>query len=396
MHPARTAALALVLLTNVSLLARTLGREKPATDSAAAQQHVALSRDQNRTLLAWEETAAPGALRRVLVHQYEAPSWFLGRETFTVQASPRHQRTPVFGDSLVAWLEDDPASAGAAASVWYQPIQVAIGKNYQPFGPAEKVADAARDTRLHVLNYHVFHALVWTAIDGRLMAAERSLIARIGFDPTPWYVTSERAINPAADGYEPSLNGWPLIAYNVPVPEMPCSTECRNPLIVKATVLGGRAPQQSIFIGKGGASAPDVVRTATGYLVFWSDVEDAQTFVQRVTTTAGTVVPVGAHRQIHDGELHDASIAANNEVVMVVEEGPSRFVFLRLDRNLDVVERIPFTATLAGDSRMRISSEGIPNPMIAYTTLAADGVTPRAVFRLVEDGPGMPKRRAIR
>jgi hypothetical protein len=34
--------------------------------------------------------------------------------------------------------------------------------------------------------------------------------------------------------------------------------------------------------------------------------------------------------------------------------------------------------------------------MIAYTTLAADGVTPRAVFRLVEDGQGRVKRRSTR
>lgn len=394
MHTVRTAALALVLLTNVSLFARTLGREIPVTDSPAAQQHVALTRDSWRTLLGWQETAAPGELSRVLVHQQEAPSWSLGRATFTVQASPRHQRTPVFGNSMVAWLEEDPASS--ATSVWYQAILVDVGKNYQPIDPAEKVADAARGTRLHVLNYHVFHALVWTGVDGRLMAAERSLVARIGFDPTPWYATNERAENPAADGYDASQNGWPLIAYNVAVPEMPCSTDCRNPLLVKATVLGGRAPQQSIFISKPGASAPDVVQTATGYLIFWSDLADGGTYVQRVTTTAGAVVPIGTNRKIHDGDIHDASSAPNNEVVMVVEEGPARFTFLRLDRDLEVVERIPFAATLAGESRIRISANDVPRTMIAYTTLAADGVTPRAVFRLVEDGPGSPKRRAIR
>ncbi|HEX8410129.1 MAG TPA: hypothetical protein VF883_14800 [Thermoanaerobaculia bacterium] len=393
MQTVRTAALALVLLTNVSLFARTIGREKPVTESASAQQHVALSRDQYRTLLAWEETAAPGQLSRVRVHQYEAPFWFLGRETFSVQSSPRHQRTPVFGESMVAWLEEDPASS--ARSVWYQPIQLAIGKNYQPVGAAQKVGDAARNTPLHVLNYHVFHGLVWTGTDGRLTAAERSLIARIGFDPTPWYATHERAENPAADGDEPSLNGWSLIAYNVGGPDSPCTIRCTRPWLVKATVLGGREPQQSIVISELGASAPDVVQTATDYLIFWSDVEDGGTFVQRVTTTAGIVVRAGANRKVHDGELHDASIAPNDEVVMVVEEG-QRFLFLRLDRDLNVVERIPFTATLAAESRIGVSSRNVPNAMIAYTTLAADGVTPRAVFRVVEDGPGSPKRRAIR
>jgi len=397
MRTTRSAAIAFALLTNVSLFARGVGPERPVTEPvthpAAAQQHVAASRDAYRTLLAWEESA-PGQLSRVLVHQYEAPSWSLGRQTFTVQSSPHHQRTPVFGSSMVAWLEDDPGST--ATSVWYQPILVSIGKNYEPYNKAEKVGDAARGTRLHVLNYHVFHTLVWTAPDGRLMAAERSLIARIGFDPTPWYLTTEVAVNPAADGYGPSQNGWPLIAYNAEVPGPPCSGNCERLYSVKATVLGARAPQASILIGGPGSSAPDVVQTATEYLVFWSMKDDGGTFVQRATTAAGSVIPAGANRRVHDGQLHDASIAPNNEVVMVVEEG-ERFLFLRLDRDFNVVESIPFHAQLAGDSRMRISSsQGNANPIITYTTVEADGVTPRAVFRLVEDSAAMPKRRSTR
>lgn len=391
--------LALCLMT-ASLSGSTIGPEVPVEDvGPGTTPAVALSRDFSRTLMTWEESAGAGQLSKVMLHRHESRPGFtpmLGPQTFPVASSPYAQKSPALGNGLVAWVEEEPTGSGILGSVWYQPLEFWTSQTYAPTGTAEKIGVGVRGTKATVLHYHVFHAIVWTGVDGRLQAAERSLLARIGFDPSPWTVTTDHAVNPAGDGNSPSLGSWPLIAYNAEVPTPPCNA-CPPVYVVRATVLGGRTPQPSIYLTAPGSSAlgPDVVATGTDYAVFWS-MESGGTFGIRVSTGTGGPVTNGDLKKIHDGQLHDASIAPNNEMVMVVEEG-ERFLFLRLDRGLNVVESVAFLANLAPGARMKISAAPSIGPMISYA--AATGVGgqgSRIVYRIVDDSPLFRKRRSTR
>lgn len=381
----------------VSLLASSVGPEIVVKDVGAGRTpSVALSRDSSRTVLTWDESAGAGQLSRVMLHRHESRPGrgpVLGPQTFPVASSPHPQKSPTPGNGLVAWVEEEPTGSGIVGSVWYQPLEFWTDQTWAPSGPAGKLGDAVRGTKLAVTHYHVFHAIVWTGLDGRLMAAERSLIARIGFDPSPWQVTTDYAINPATDGWSASIDSRPLVAYNAEVPTPPCSV-CVPVYVVRATVLGGRTPQPSIYLTAPGTSAlgPDVVATGTDYAVFWS-MQSGGTFGIRVATGSGAPVTNGDLKKIHDGELHDASNAPNNEMVMVVKEG-ERFLFLRLNRDLKVLESVPFLANLAAGSRMKISADPSTGPMISYA--AATGVAgqgSRIVYRLVDDAAPPPRKR---
>ena len=126
-------------------------------------------------------------------------------------------------------------------------------------------------------------------------------------------------------------------------------------------------------------------------------MQSGGTFGIRVGTTTGAPVTNGDLKKIHDGELHDASVAPNNETVMVVEEG-ERFLFLRLDRGLNVLESVAFLANLAPGARMKISADPSTGPMISYAAATGiDGQGARIVYRLVDDGtPLIRKRRSAR
>lgn len=402
MKPVRTLAISLVVLTTASVFGVTVGPEVPvASVGPGITPQVAISRDSSRTILAWDESAGPGQLSRILTHRYESFAGLaatrLGGETFATSSSPRNQKSPALGDGLVAWVEEEPTGSGITGSVWYQALRFWDNQTYAPFGKADKLGDAARDSKLAVSKYHVFHAVVWTGVNGRLMAAERSLIHRIGFDPTPWLVTTDYAINPATDGTWSSADSWPLIAYNAEVPTMPCNG-CPPVYVVRATALGGRQPQPAIWLTAPGVSAagPDVVANEKDSWVFWSMDNDGGTFAIRVKTPGGIAATVGNLKKVHAAELHDASSAPNNEIVMVMEEA-DRFLFLRLDRDLNLLESVPFHATLAPGSRIRVSADARVRPMLTYTAFNATDGSSRVVYRVIDDAPpAFRKRRTSR
>lgn len=393
----RFAVLVLFILTTLSSFGLQLGPEIPVTDSPitdeAWQQNPTVSRDRTRTLLAWEEIGGPEQLSRVVMHQYEAlVGSRQGRETFHLLPSLHHQRRPAFGASMLAWVEEEPNGPGV--SIWFQGLEHVLGRSVGPIGkPARVSTDAAPGTRLHVLNRHVFHVILWTARDGRLAAVERSLIARIGYDPSQFFVTSETAVNPSSDGY----TALPLIAYNHPVPPQTCPTDaCAPRFSIRATVLHGRTPGAAIDIAPVGASAPRVVYdpTRNEFLVFWS-METGGTFAQRVTTGGGTPVLIGGPRKVHDGSLHDATIARGGEYALVVEER-DRYAVVRLGAELDVIESLPFYTRLAGGALIEISADEATLPMLTYAASADGGASSRVVFRLVEERVGTTKRRSVR
>lgn len=391
-------AAALFSLTSLSVFGVTVGPEVPVAGVGPGMTpHVAISRHASRTILTWDESAGPGQLSRIMTHRQESLPGFgprLGAQTFAAFSSPRNQKSPALGSGLVAWVEEDPTGSGIIGSVWYQPLEFWEKQTYAPHGEAEKLGEATRDSKLAVLNYHVFHAIVWTGLDGRLMAAERSLIARIGFDQRPWSVTTDNAINPAVDGT--SGNTWPLIAYNTEVPTLP--GQGHPPVyVVRATALGGRQPQPAIYLTAPGssASAPDVVANESDWWVLWSMDDNGGTFAIRVKTAGGIAATVGNLKKVHAAELHDASSAPNDEIVMVVEEA-QRFLFLRLDRDLNVLESVPFQATLAADTRVKVSADSRIAPMLTYTSFNATDGSSRVVYRLVEDAPSFRKRRSAR
>lgn len=394
------ALVALCLLT-VALSGSTVGPEVPVEDAGAGSTPaVALSRDFSRTLMTWDESAGPGQLSKVMLHRHESRPGFtppLGPQTFPVASSPYAQKTPALGDGLVAWVEDEPTGSGIIGSIWYQPLEFWQNQTYAPFGQAERLGYGTRGTTVTVLHYHVFHAAVWTGLNGRLEAAERSLLARIGYDPTPWQVTNDLAIHPAGDGQSASASSWPLIAYLNEVPQSPPCSTCPRRYILRATTLGGRVPQPAIYLSAPGISAepPDVVANGVDNTVFWS-MESGGTFGIRVKTVDNKAEPVGNLKKVHDGQLHDASSAPNNEMVMVVKDG-ERFLFLRLDRDLNILESVPFTASLAAGARMKISAAPSIGPMISYAAATGvDGQGSRIVYRLVEDAPSFRKRRSAR
>lgn len=365
------------------------------SNSAAWQQNPTVSRDQERTLLAWEEIGGPAQLSRVVLHQYEANlgGRRAGRATFDVQSSPRHQRRPALGNSLVAWVEEDP-SGFPAASVWFQALYVGIGENFAPTGKAERVtSEAALGTRLLVLHRHVFHLILWTSKNGHLAAVERSLVARIGYDQSEFFVTDEPAVNPAGDGYSAHIGGPLLVAYNRPEPsEHACPMDCPPRFSVRATMLLGRSPQKSIAIAPAGASAPRVVFDGTAYVIFWS-MDTGGTFAQRVSASG---VPIGTPRRIHDGSLHDATLGRGEEHYVVVEH-QGRYEVLRLGKDLTRIESIPFHARLAGDALIEISGDRHTLPMLTYATRREnDGASSRVVFRLIEEHVAVGKRRSVR
>jgi hypothetical protein len=355
-----------------------VGPEVAVTDSEGAQRNVVISRDSSRTLIAFDETPAEGQLSRVVFHQYEANSGVrLGRETFTVDASTHHQRRPALGRNLVAWVEEDPNGPGA--SLWWQPLGgYLLGSNYGPTWKAERVADVARGTRLDVVNTHVFHVMIWTAPDGRLKAVYRSLLARIGYDPSPFYLTLDAAVNPSAAG---AWNNGVLIAYNDPASSA-----------IRATTLWGMQPAAAVDIAPAGASAPRVVETGTDYVVFWS-MPDGNTYAQRMTTADAVPVKIGDVRMISDGVLHDASFGSDHQYFLAVERR-GRFAALRLDRDLEVTDDAPFTAPVDPGATVSLSGEFVRHPMIAYPSQRAGG--PKAVLRVVEDGTATHRRRPMR
>lgn len=378
----RSVAVLLSLLATLSIFAAEVGPEVPVTETPAAlQQNVVISRHTARTLIAFEEVPSEGQPSRVVLHQYEANLVVpRGRETYALPASAWHQRRPALGSNMIAWVEEDPS--GPTASLWWQALNgYTVGANFSPQGAAERGEDVARGTSIEIVHYHVFHGLVWTAPDGRLKAMERSLIARIGYDPSPWYVTNEPAINPAGAGI------WggnqPLVAYNYEA--------APGRYGVRATALWGRSPAAPTDIAPAGASAPRVVYNGLDYVIFWSTEEDA-TWAQRASSSNGQVIRLGEAVKVADGELHDVALGVNRDYNMVVDQG-GRFALLRLGKELDVEESTPFQARLLPNERISLGSDQWTTPMLAYGSRTVS----RAVLRTTEQTPsGAKKRRSSR
>jgi hypothetical protein len=379
------AAVVITLLAAGSASALSVGRPVlVAPNPDASQQNVVVSRDSSRTLIAFDEIVDGASPARVVLHQYEALLGIpRGRETFVVAPSELNQRRPALGSMMTAWVAEN-----GQASLWYQASYAhTVGANFEPGGTAERVAAVAAGTRIAVFTTHVFHVLVWTAPDGRLATAERSLIARIGYDPTPWFLTVDAAINPAVT-HTPSPNP-PLVAYNHPV-----TLDGTTRHSVRATTIWSRDAQPAIDIAPAGASAPRVVFNGTDFFVLWS-MEDG-TWAQRVSTQGGQAMKLGAARKIAEGQLHDASAGPRGDTFVVVDYG-TQFALLRFDGELDRVDGARFTANLAPGAKISLSAHYYASPMLAYAEIdPARATRSRAVFRLVDDGTTVARRRSVR
>lgn len=377
----RTVAVLLSLLATLSVVAAEVGPEVPVTETEAAlQQNVVISRHTSRTLIAFDEIPAAGQPSRVVLHQYDANLVVSrGRETFALPASARDQRRPALGANMIAWVEED--ADGGNATLWWQALDgYTVGASFRPVGSPERGENVAPGTPLEIVHYHVFHGLVWTAPDGRLKAMERSLIARIGYDPSPWYVTNEPAVNPAGAGI------WggnqPLVAYNYEA--------APGRYGVRATALWGRSPAAPTDIAPAGASAPRVVYNGLDYVIFWS-TEDGATWAQRASSSNGQVIRLGDAVKIAGGVLHDVALGVNRDYNLVVDQG-GRFALLRLGKELDVEDSTPFQARLLPNERISLGSDQWTTPMLAYGSRTVS----RAILRTVEPSAGPKKRRSSR
>jgi hypothetical protein len=374
-------ALLLFTLCTFSAFADEIGPEIPVTESTAPQRNAAISRDSSRTLVAFEETA-PGAPTKVVLHQYEASFPFqTGRETFALPVSANHQLRPELGPGMVAWMEE--ALDGSSASLWQQPLGGFVaGSNFSPAGPPERLDAAMPGTRFAITHRHVFHVLVWTAPDGRLKAIERSLVARIGYDPSPWYATNEKAINPATPELVWNSN-TPLVAYNYEAGP--------GSYGIRALAIAGRAPSPTVDIAPPGASAPRVVYSGgSSFVVFWS-MDDGATYAQEVNVLFGVPALMGPRVKVADGVLHDATLTRDMDLYAVVDQG-MRYALVRLNGDLDVEETTAFQARVAEGEKISVSSNNWVLPMLAYVSPTG----PRAVLRAVDDGASATAKRKRR
>lgn len=367
-----------LLLCTFPVFADEVGPEIAVTETAAVQQNVVISRTGVRTLVALEETPAEGQPSRIVLHQFEAFMGVpLGRETFAVRPSSRHQRRPALSAGAIGWIEEEPD--GGNASLWWDGLgDIHVGSNFRPIGQPERLADVKSGTRIAILNTHVFDVLLWTSPQGSLKGVYRAQWVRIGYDPTPFDVTYETALNPAVASARSPIT--PLIAYNHPA---------GAGYGIRATTLGGRFPQTAVTIAPEGASAPRVVFSDPDFVVFWS-MPDGATYAQRVSTAGGQPVKLGEPRKIHDGVLHGASSGPNDAHYLVVEEG-MRYAVLRLDRELAVVERTPFSASPAAGASISLSGDAFKKPMLAYPEFSS-----RAVMRTIEERETVRRRRSVR
>lgn len=376
-------SMVLLLLATFPLFADEVGPEIEVTEHAAVQQNVALSRDSMRTLVAMEEPAAEGQLARVVVHQYQAWSFgrfgAVGRETYVVRPSTRHQRRPAVISDIVAWVEED--SVSGRASLWYDGF--ADDSRAQPplWNSPNEIAAVKPGTPIHVFQAHWF-GFLWTAPEGNLKGAERVLMLAVGYDKSAFDVTYEPAVNPSTGdpwGLDPRI-----VAYNTPGP----SGRYR----IRATTFErdrSKLNEVTLDIAPEGASAPKVVFNGVDYVVFWS-MENGSTYAQRVSTITGKPRLRGEAVKIHDGALHDATLGPNSEYYLAVHEGV-RYALLRLDANLELAERTPFYANPAPGATLSLSGDRFRVPMLAYPDVLS-----RAVVREVEDRDVPRRRRSAR
>lgn len=373
----------LLLLCSFSAFADEVGPEIAVTEHAAVQQNVALSRDFMRTLVGVEEPAAEGQLARVVVHQYHA--WNLGRfaavgrETYVVRPSTRHQRRPAVISDIVAWVEEDPVTG--RASLWYDGFSDGSRALPPLWNSPQEIATVKPGTPIHVFHPRWF-SFLWTAPDGNLKGADRVLTLAIGYDKSAFDVTYEQAVNPSTGvvwGNNPAI-----VAYNTPGP----SGRHR----IRATTFArdrSRLNEMTIDIAPEGASAPKVVFNGVDYVVFWS-MENGSTYAQRVSTITGKPRLVGEAVKIHEGVLHDATLGPNSEYYLAVHEGV-RYALLRLDTSLELAERTPFYANPADGATLSLSGDRTRVPMLAYPDVLS-----RAVLREVEDRDVPRRRRSSR
>lgn len=391
------------MLASLSGFAVEVGPETPVSAPVGqqGQQNAAISRDSSRTLIAFEQKPVEGQLSRVVFHQYEANMGVaLGRETFALQPSSRHQRRPAMGNNMLAWVEEDPGGNGASLT-WTALGGYTVGTNFAPRdGRPERVGDVAMGTPIEVFHMHVFHVILWTAPDGLLKGVYRSLLARIGYNESVFDVTDEPAVNPSAG--TPWNNTPALIAYNRPVPSGECAS-CPQRFSIRARTHGshldhfpfsGKATATAIDIAPAGAFAPRVVASATDVVVFWS-MEEGGSYAQRVNTAGGLAVKIGGVRKLHDGTLHDASLGVDGEYYLAVQKG-LRFAFVRVDRDLDLIESVPFAAHLAPGATISLGSDTRTGAMLSYAAQRPGETAPKAVFRVVGDNVAGQRRRSVR
>ncbi|HEV7242631.1 MAG TPA: hypothetical protein VGQ36_25605 [Thermoanaerobaculia bacterium] len=173
--------------------------------STGWQQNVVASRDTTGLInraIAWDEVTGDEQLSKVYVQRYDQSGAPLDGRGISAAQSQHHQRRPVFGRAMIAWIEEDPVTG--AASVWWRGF---YAPSFSLTGPAPaefvdlpvRVADAAPGSRVSISHAHVFHVLFWESPEGRIKGVRVSMFARIGYDPLPFYVSPGPGdSNPAA------------------------------------------------------------------------------------------------------------------------------------------------------------------------------------------------------
>lgn len=370
---------------------------KVISKSAGWQQNVVASRDTlgliNRAI-AWDEVTGDEQLSKVYVQRYDQSGAPLDGRGMPVAQSQHHQRRPVFGRAMIAWIEEDPVTG--AASVWWRGFYAPSFSQTGP-APAEfagepvRVADAAPGSSVSISHAHVFHVLFWESPEGRIKGVKVSMFARIGYDPFPFYVSPGPGdSNPAAAA---TYGNSVLVTWNRAHPQPVCADICFPPqhsIHAKSMDVFGYPPSSTNEIAAPGVSEPRPVLNGTDFFVFWSDPRG--TLARRVSTTG---VPIGAERLLHPGTLHDV-VWLDGQFFMAVDEG-ARFAFLRLDAELNVVENVPFHARLAGGDAMSLAPVWSGDFVLAYAARQSnEGASSRAVMRLVGESVASPRRRTVR
>ena len=390
------ALLALSFSVALSAFALRVGPETPVaspTIDAASQQNVVASPGTLGVFdraIAWDEVSGDGQLSKVYVQRYDKNGLPLDGRGIPVAESSHHQRRPAFGRGMVAWIEEDPVTG--EASVWWRALFSLTTTDPAKFvGPPVRVADAAPGSTVSIANAHVFHILFWEAPSQQIKGVFVSLIARIGYDPSPFFVSSGPGDrNPVAAGtYENEV----IITWNREQPQAVCPATCPPQRSIRSVTLDvmGLGPISSTEIATPDGSEPQPVFNGTDFSIFWSDRQRG-TLARRVSKTG---VPIGDERLLHPGALQNV-MWRDGQFFMTVDEGP-RFAFLRLDSELNVVESVPFHARLADGETMSIAPWWSGDFVLTYAARQPqEGASSRAVMRLVGENIASPRRRAVR
>jgi hypothetical protein len=354
--------------------------------AVTAQQSPAAMHNGARTVVAWDENVGAEPVRKVFVQRLDANGLPLDGRGLPVGESPaRHQLRPALAGGIVAWVEVDAFAAGdLRGQVWASVLDFSGA----PVGPPRFIGEAAATSRVAVAAPNgPLQYIVWESAQGKIMAARIAPYARIGYDPTPFAISSgPNDRDPVVASHSRGF----VVAWNREDRNISCIPGCQFPTSIHAAAF----TEWGDLVGTYAISAPDAsqpVLTWNGseHVLFWTDLPTGEAYAQKLATT-GT--PIGAARPLGRMQIEAADWApAQNEYrIAFWGFGHESLWIGRLDRDLNLVASTPSLAQLAAPGVVLLDELLIYLAPYDGTELLSSRVVAR---RIGEDVPP-PRRRA--